>query len=175
MHALHRILVHIDSETICRSSIQDIILQAHETAEDALDRYADRVFDWREDDPGRWCGACPDVILGCENPKALIDALIECRDSQKDQISVYLDQIVKETQTTDIREIVEKIRTMSVYDFGMPGYYLRGAVNLADGIYIFDSCFYDAEQDVAKICDERLKDIQENISEYALVMFDLHN
>ncbi|AOQ24603.1 hypothetical protein MTAT_19460 [Moorella thermoacetica] len=103
MHALHCILVEVDSlqvndflQTKDNSYLDDIKAEARAEAMEATHRYCDIVFTWRtEDDAGRWADKFPDegVILGVLEPERFKELLQKFSQKPLEAALKYMDRL----------------------------------------------------------------------------------
>lgn len=188
MHHLHTILVPVEnspenyqtmSETEKNKIDKDDIISAREYAETETEHYYDTAYDWRETiTAGRWSDEySPNVILGRTSPERFRKELNRNKECLRDYIKELVDDITKKTDS-DLDIIVQHIQTnkekepqerdSSVeYNFILLARYLYGE-------YFYNSPFYDAEYNTAELPDKRIKEIEANINNYALVFFDYH-
>lgn len=188
MHYLHTILVPIDTvpenyKTMSQEEKNEIdeddICSARNYAENETESYYDQAYDWRETaTAGGWSDMySPNVILGRKSPKRFRKELNKNKTWQKNEIENLIKEITEKTDN-NLTTIVEYIKenkekdprerdSTVEYNFMLLARYLYGE-------YFYDSKFYDAEHHTAELTDNRIKEIEANINNYALVFFDYH-
>ena len=157
MHYLHKILIETDGETD-KNCLREVAL-------DRLEPYQNNVYDWLEyESAGRWADEYPDnVLLGCENVEALIEAIKESKETQ-DKEKEYCLQMLN---TDSIKEVMEATDTMKHY-------YLYKLATIVEGAYNIDSYFYNSYDGDTIINDKLFEYIRENKDNLALVIVDVH-
>lgn len=173
MHALHKILVHLD-KSLAKDVIdrQEIIDRARIEAEYSTESYGDDVYDWRETDTaGRWSEAFPEnVLLASENVEKVIKELLATKICQEDTMKDCLGHIVE--LSPDLYGLFEKYKEQEMP--GLLSYYIRLFAQLMCGDYNFDSGFLDTDTYSSKITRETIEKVRKAPDEWAMVMFDYH-
>lgn len=82
MHYLHCILVELEEDNSSHISsleheeLDEFLSNVRQTALDATEDFEGRVYDWREEDAGRWKSLFPSsVILGAIHPEKFLEEL----------------------------------------------------------------------------------------------------
>ena len=143
-------------------------------AEDQTECFCDDAFDWRETETaGGWADEYPEnVLFAVDDPESFTKRLVEIRNRQKETINWYLGQVMAGCETTDLAEIVEKLKEPD--SSFMARRCLCGLANELDGRFTFKSEFYNCEDAEATVTDETLEQIRCNPEEWAIVLFDHH-
>lgn len=143
-------------------------------AEDQTECFCDDAFDWRETETaGGWADEYPEnVLFAVDDPESFTKRLVEIRNRQKETINWYLGQVMAGCETTDLAEIVEKLKEPD--SSFMERRCLCGLANELDGRFTFKSEFYNCEDAEATVTDETLEQIRCNPEEWAIVLFDHH-
>lgn len=158
MHYLHKILIETNGETDKN--------YLREEALDKLEPYQNNVYDWLEyESAGRWADEYPDnVLLGCENVEALIEAIKESKETQDSEKEYCLQML----NTDSIKEVMETTDTMKHY-------YLYKLATIVEGAYNINSYFYNSCDGDTIINDKLFEYIRENKDNLALVIVDVHS
>lgn len=164
MHALHRILVRLDTTD---GESDEMIREARSRAEELTEDYADSVFDWRETDTaGGWADEyTPNVILGKDNPDSLLKEIKGAEEDQKGEMEHLKEALHHQT--------VDRMFD-DYYQHPASAWHLKQLAKLLYGEYAFDSCYFDTDNFSARITPETYSEIKKNPSEWALVFFDYH-
>ncbi len=171
MHMLHRILVHKVNQQ--EGDRNDVIADARYDAESQTERYADRVYDWREtDSAGRWADIYPEnVMLSSDSLQKFISELEDVRNYQVGEILRYAKRIREQGFDS-----VEKL--VACYQQGevgrIPYWELKQLAEFLYGEYTFDSGFFNIYQWDARVTAETIEEVTKSPNEWALVMFDYH-
>ena len=110
-------------------------------AEDQTECFCDDAFDWRETETaGGWADEYPEnVLFAVDDPESFTKRLVEIRNRQKETINWYLGQVMAGCETTDLAEIVEKLKEPD--SSFMARRCLCGLANELDGRFTFKSEF----------------------------------
>ena len=112
------------------------------------------------------------MVFAVDDPESFTKRLVEIRNRQKETINWYLGQVMAGCETTDLAEIVEKLKEPD--SSFMARRCLCGLANELDGRFTFKSEFYNCEDAEATVTDETLEQIRCNPEEWAIVLFDHH-
>ena len=164
MHALHSILVHLDTPN---GETDEMISEARCIAEERTEAFADNVFDWRETDTaGRWADEYePNVILGKDNLDRLLKEIKDAEEDQKNE----MERLKEAMHFQTIDQMFD-----DYYQHPGSAWQLKQLAKLLYGEYDFDSRYFDTYDYTARITPETYTKIKKSPSEWALVFFDYH-
>lgn len=184
MHFLHKILVHIPSaiEVHEDTSREEILGAVTLHAKDETECFYERAYDWREDNSaGRWSEEYPQqAYLASEDLEWFMKELDEIQIGQKCEIENCMKELCKNVGI-DLPGIVQQLWNRDRHNYDpkkgpteMSAYYLRVLAQLLYGEYRCDSCFYNTNNNTARLYESDLNLIRESPKDWALVMFDYH-
>lgn len=169
MHSLHRVLVYLP-DALGTSSDRDSMTEAVRSyAAERIDDYADSVFDWREDNAGRWSDDYPtNVLFANDDVDKFCGELCLCSEAHSNALCAYLESIKSRMGTLDLESIVSDENRRVVGD------YITWVGQLISGDYTDDTQFYDTYRGIGVVWDDTIKDVRAHPENCALVLFDCH-
>ncbi|MBF7084412.1 hypothetical protein IT084_15775 [Desulfallas sp. Bu1-1] len=175
MHYLHCILVELE-ETTSVENVEDLVEEARSEAIYATEYFQDQVYDWREEDAGRWADEFPNrgVVLGLNDRELFLKLLNKWREMPLRAALENLKNLELTEKPETTMHLSEKLIRLLWENNGPWVYLITSAVQLAYGRYCPDSCFYSVPDYSTKITQRTLKEATEHPERFALVFLDYH-
>ena len=166
MHFLAKIL--INEENLNKKDDQHICY----LAEEELDDFYDKAFDWRESDAGRWEDEYPNNVLrASDNLEKIISILSEHITNRNAELSFHLESIKKQSNV-NLDSVVNKF--INNDDLCDTPYHLSVINSILLNEFGIDNHLLNTETGDATITKELFEEIKQNPENYALVLFDCH-
>lgn len=141
-------------------------------AEDNLDEFHGKAFDWRASDAGRWEEGYPNNVLrASEDLEKFISILNNHIANRNAELSFHLESIEKQNNVNLDCVVSKFIANNELYD---TPYHLAVISSILMNEFGIDNSFLNTETGDATITKELFEEIKQNPEYYALVFFDCH-
>ena len=169
MHYLHCILTTVEDGTP-EEMKEEAKMQALEETVD----YHGQVFDWREDNAGRWKERLShdDVVLGKTDPDLFFQLLEEWRRKPLESAIELIE--LHERKANQFKEIKLDKESLEEIWQNDASWLPARVFALISGQYMTGSHFYSIPDGEARLSKRTYKKIKQNPEQFALVFLDYH-
>lgn len=141
-------------------------------AEEELDNFYDKAFDWRESDAGRWEEGYPNNVLrASEDLEKFISILNDIIADRNAELLFHLESIKKQSNVNLDSVISKFIESDDLHD---TPYHLAVISSILMNEFGIDNSFLNTETGDATLTQELIEKIKQNPENYALAFFDCH-